>query len=80
MALFFQILIDLTSLTYIGVAYWTFNEKCSVYSDSFGILGLKRFIISDDSRSINKDLFALEKFKHFDDKITVVETNFSRTA
>ena len=80
MAFLFQIPIDLTSLTHIGGAYWTFTREMQFLFRSFGILELKNFIISEDSKIINKIVFGYERFKMFDDKATVVETNFSCTS
>ena len=41
-------------------------------------LGYKNFVITDDSKISNKILFGLEKLKMSNDKIALVETNFSR--
>ena len=76
MAFLFQIPIDLTSLTHIGGAYWTFTREMQFLFRSFGILELKNFIISEDSKIINKIVFGYERFKMFDDKATVVEFAF----
>ena len=46
---------------------------------SFGLKGLKNFIIKDDKIMINKVLYGLEKFKKVDNKLTIVEKTFSRT-
>lgn len=53
-------------------------KKYNVLFDSFEILGLKNFIISDDSKMINKVLIGLEKIKLTSDERTLKETNFSR--
>ena len=47
--------------------------------EHIGILGLKHFIISNDSKIIYKILFS-PNFKIYNDKITVVKTKFSSAA
>ena len=46
--------------------------------DSFGLLGLKDFIMQDDKNKINKILFGLQKLKLTDRKFTLAKTTFSQ--
>ena len=45
--------------------------------DSFGVIGLRKFIIQDDEKKIQKRLSGLEKSKRSDNKLIIVHTNFS---
>lgn len=76
-AFLFWILIDLINLADIGGAYLIFILKMQ-FSYLTLFLGYKNFIITDDSKISNKILFGLEKLKMSNDKIALVETNFSR--
>ena len=41
-------------------------------------MGLQNFIVQDDRKINNKILFVLEKFKQVDNRLTLVQTIFSR--
>ena len=75
MGFLFQIPIDLTSLASNGGAYWTFIQKFSV-----SFLFFYNIVSENDSKIISKTLFGLEIFEMSNDKILVVEINFSGTA
>ena len=48
--------------------------------DSFGVDGLKNFIIQDDKKVIEKILFKTDQMKRTDDKITLVNIRFNLNA
>lgn len=53
-----------------------YSSKNTIFlTDSFGLLDLKNFIISDDNKIIYKILFVLELFKLSGGKLNVMETN-----
>ena len=53
-------------------------KKKEIYLfDSFGFEGLKKFIIDNDKKILNKVLFNLDKFQKNDLKITLISTKFS---
>lgn len=63
----------------ISRMYWMFIPKNAIFLfNLFGILGLKKILTMNDSKMVIKILFGLESFKFLDDRITVVEIDFSR--
>ena len=61
--------------------WWSFldlHQKKEIFLlDSFGFEGLKKFIIDNDRKILNKVLFNLDKFQKNDPKITLISTKFS---
>ena len=51
-----------------------------MFFDSFGLDGLKGFIIQEDKKVIKKILFGTEKMTRTDDKITLVNITFNLNA
>ena len=45
--------------------------------DSFGISGIKRFIVTDDKKIVGKVLKGLELANKKDDKLTLIKLKFS---
>ena len=65
-----------------GTHWWSFldlhKKKKEIFLfDSFGFEGLKKFIIDNDRKILNKVLFNLNKFQKIDGKITLISTKFS---
>ena len=64
-----------------GTHWWSFLDlhptKDIFLFDSFGFTGLKKFIIDNDEKVINKVLFNLKKFGKNDRKITLISLTFS---
>ena len=64
-----------------GTHWWSFldlHPKKDIFLfDSFGFTGLKKFIIDNDEKIINKVLFNLKKFGKNDRKITLISLTFS---
>ena len=50
------------------------------FFDSYGIEGLKHFIIQDDKQIVDKILIGIEKMDRTDDKITLCKIKFNRGA
>ena len=48
-----------------------------IFFDSYGIEGLKRFIIQDDKQIVDKILIGIEKMDRTDDKITLCKIKFN---
>ena len=63
-------------MDYTGYCY----EKRFTFFDSFGVEGLKNFMITDDKKTIQKILSDIEKMMQIDDKITLVNIKFSMRA
>ena len=65
----------------VGTHWWSFLDlhlKKEIFLfDSFGFEGLKKFIIDNDKKLLNKVLFNLNNFKKSDRKITLISLNFS---
>ena len=64
-----------------GTHWWSFldlHQKKEIFLfDSFGFEGLKKFIIDNDRKLLNKVLFNLNRFKQNDRKITLISITFS---
>ena len=64
-----------------GTHWWSFldlHPKKEIFLfDSFGFEGLKKFIIDNDKKLLNKVLFNLNNFKKSDRKITLISLKFS---
>ena len=64
-----------------GTHWWSFldlHQKKEIFLfDSFGFTGLKKFIIDNDEKILNKVLFNLKKVKQNDKKITLISLTFS---
>ena len=64
-----------------GTHWWSFldlHKKKDIFLfDSFGFEGLKKFIIDNDKKLLNKVLFNLNKFGKNDHKITLISLTFS---
>ena len=64
-----------------GTHWWSFldwHQKKEIFLfDSFGFEGLKRFIIDNDRKLLNKVLFNLNRFEKNDRKITLISLTFS---
>ena len=65
-----------------GTHWWSFldlhQKKKEIFLFySFGFEGLKKFIIDNDRKILNKLLFILDKFQKNDRKITLISTKFS---
>ena len=56
------------------------QKKDIFFFDSFGLDGLKAFIIQDDKKVIEKVLFGTEEMKRTDNKITLVNIRFNLNA
>ena len=67
-----------------GVHWWSvldIEPKTDIlFFDSFGLDGLKGFIIQEDKKVIKKILFGTEKMTRTDDKITLVNITFNLNA
>ena len=65
----------------VGTHWWSFldlHPKKEIFLfDSFGFEGLKKFIIDNDKKLLNKVLFNLNNFKKTDRKITLISLKFS---
>ena len=51
-----------------------------LFLDSYGIEGLKHFIIQDDRAIVDKILIGIEKMDRKDDKITLCKVKFNQSA
>ena len=64
-----------------GTHWWSFldlHQKKDIFLfDSFGFEGLKKFIIDNDKKLLNKVLFNLNRFGKNDRKITLISLTFS---
>ena len=64
-----------------GTHWWSFldlHQKKEIFLfDSFGFEGLKKFIIDNDKKLLNKVLFNLNRFGKNDRKITLISLTFS---
>ena len=64
-----------------GTHWWSFldlHPKKEIFLfDSFGFEGLKKFIIDNDKKLLNKVLYNLNNFKKSDRKITLISLKFS---
>ena len=54
-----------------------FTKKWSVFFYSFGIDGIKHFIVQDDKKTVGKVLKGIELANKKDDKITLIKLKFS---
>ena len=67
-----------------GVYWWSILDIESrtdiFFFDSYGIEGLKHFIIQDDRQIVDKILIGIEKMDRTDDKITLCKIKFNRGA
>ena len=67
-----------------GVHWWSILDIESrtdiLFFDSYGIEGLKHFIIQDDRQIVDKILIGIEKMDRTDDKITLCKIKFNRGA
>lgn len=68
--------IDLIYLKHTDREFSICIQKMQLF-DSFGVIGLRKFIILDDEKKIEKRLSGLEKSKRSDNKLAVAHTNFS---
>ena len=68
----------------IGTHWWSVHDiepKTDIFFfDSFGVDGLKNFIIQDHKKFIEKILFGTDQVKRTDDKITLVNIEFNINA
>ena len=64
-----------------GVHWWSILDiepRTDIFFfDSYGIEGLKHFIIQDDRKIVNKILAGIEKIDRADDKITLCKIKFN---
>ena len=64
-----------------GTHWWSFldlHQRKNIFLfDSFGFEGLKKFIIDNDKKLLNKVLFNLNRFGKNDRKITLISLTFS---
>ena len=67
-------------MVHTGGAYLSLNQKLTFLYYSFGIYGLKNFIIQDDESVIQKMLFGIEKITRTDSKITLKNITFLMNA
>ena len=66
---------------FIGGVYLTLNQKVIyIFFDTFGIEGLKHFIIQDDKKIVEKILIGIEKMDRSDKKITLCKIKFNMSA
>ena len=67
-----------------GVHWWSILDIESrtdiFFFDSYGIEGVKHFIIQDDRQIVDKILIGIEKMDRTDDKITLCKIKFNRGA
>ena len=64
--------------TLIDGVFWISTPKKEIlFFDTFGIVGLKTFIIQDDQKIIEKILLGIEKMKRTDNKLTLVKIKFA---
>ena len=67
-----------------GTHWWSILDiepKTDIFFfDSFGIDGLKHFIVQDDRKTIEKILFGTEKMTRTDSKITLCNIRFNLSA
>ena len=62
----------------IGGVYWTSNREMNFFFfESFGLEGLKQFIIQDDIKIIEKILVGIDKIDKSDQKITLCKIKFN---
>ena len=67
-----------------GVHWWSIldieprNDIC--FFDSFGIEGLRHYIIQDDKKTVEKILLGIEKMDRSDKKITLCKIKFNMGA
>ena len=64
-----------------GGAYWTLNLQADIFIfDTFGVDGLKSFIIQDDENVVIKILSGTEQLTRKDSKVTLVNIEFNLNA
>ena len=67
-----------------GTRWWSLlniEPKTDIFfCDTFGVYGLKSFVIQDDKKVIEKILFDTEKMTRIDNKITLVNIKFNLNA
>ena len=56
------------------------KEQTFIFFDSFGISGMKRFIVTNDKKIVGKILKELELADRKDDKLTLIKLKFSMNA
>ena len=56
------------------------NREQTFFFDTFGVDGLKSFIIQDDKKVIEKILFGTEQLTRTDNKTTLVNIKFNLNA
>ena len=65
-----------------GTHWWTIldlhPENQIFLFDSFRLKGLKNYITKDDKKTNDKILLGFQRFKHADQKLTLVQANISR--
>ena len=78
------IIADTDSSGKSGTHWWSIlntERKTDIFFfDSFGLDGLRHFIIQDDKKVIEKILFRIEKMTRTDNKITLVNMRFNLNA
>ena len=78
------IIADTDASSKSGTYWWSIlniEPKANIFFfDSFGIDGLKNFIIQDDRKVIEKILFATKQMTRTDNKITLVNIKFNLNA
>ena len=78
--LWLHILITLARAGLICGVYLTMSQKHIFFFDSFGVDGLKNFIIQDDKKVIENFFFGTDQMKRTDDKIMLVNIRFNLNA
>ena len=72
---------DLTKTALTGGAFWTLNRgETFFFFDTFGVDGLKGFIIQDGKNVVEKILFGTEQLIRTGNKITLVNRKFNLNA
>ena len=56
------------------------KEQTFIFFDSFGISGMRRFIVTNDKKIVGKILKELELADRKDDKLTLIKLKFSMNA
>ena len=62
---------------FTGGVYWILNQKLIFFFDSFGLYGLKHFIVQDDKPIVKQILLGVEKMTRTDNKITLCKIRFN---
>ena len=64
-----------------GTHWWSIlhidPKRNSLLFDSFGVKGLKNFIIQDDKKIVEKVIKGIEKIERKDNKLTLIKLRFS---